>query len=169
MSKRINLEKGDVFELTLPDGRFGYGVIVRKGKLKGGGTPYIAILKSAYGVRPDLAKFADDEVALAGWTMDSLIYQGRWTVISRGVPLPAVPFPNFKTLINGAVWTTDVDGTPLDIATPIERELLDNRWRSSALLYQDAFEASHGLGDWRPYFDKFTPAYARLRITRPIR
>ena len=46
--KRVKLSKGDVFELQLPDGRLGYGIVVKPGKLKNGGTPYVAVFSSAY-------------------------------------------------------------------------------------------------------------------------
>src|ERR1044072_3138201 len=94
--KRVKLTEGDVFELTVPDGRFGYGIIVKRGGLKNGATPYIAMFSSLHDERPDLATLVGERVALAGWTMDGLVYHGRWNVIAHGLPLPPVPFPNFK-------------------------------------------------------------------------
>ena len=81
--KRVNLKEGDVFEMPLPDGRFGYGVVVKQGGLPGGGTPYIAVFGSAYDRRPDVAEITSDKVALQGWTTDALIYHDRWKVIGH--------------------------------------------------------------------------------------
>jgi len=41
--KRIKLSAGDLFELRVPDGRLGYGIIIKRGGLKSGGTAYIGV------------------------------------------------------------------------------------------------------------------------------
>ena len=86
--KRVKLTEGDVFEFAVPDGRLGYGIMVKRGSLPNGGTPNIAIFRSLFDARPDIDQLVRDEVALAGWTMDGLVYHGRWNVIAHGVPLP---------------------------------------------------------------------------------
>ena len=165
--KRVKLTEGEVFELALPDGRFGYGMVVKQGKLKNGGTPFVAVFGSAHSERPDLAKIVSDPVALAGWTMDALVYHGRWNVIGRSLTRPPIPFPNFKVGMEGKVYATDVDGNLIDEATPEERELLDFRWTRAPIAFQNAFEALHGFGDRQEHYDQFTPDYSRARITRP--
>lgn len=169
VKKRVKLSEGDVFEFTLPDGRFGYGIIVKRGILKGGGTPYIAIFSSAHNERPDRARLSNDNVALAGWTTDALVYHGRWNVIAHDSPQPTVPFPNFKVEQGGKVYVTDVEGNFIDEATASERELLDYQFDQSPIGYQNAFEALHGFREWQDRYDKLTPAYAKTRITRPSR
>jgi hypothetical protein len=164
--KIVKLSEGDVFELTLPDGRLGYGIIVKRGKLKGGGTPYIAILGSAHENRPSMEALARDEVAFAGWTTDALVYHGRWNVIAHDAPLPSIPLPNFKVEMDDKLYVTDVDGELIDEATRAERELLDYQFSRSAIGFQDAFEALHGFGEWDTSYEKLTPAYARARVTR---
>lgn len=165
--KRAKLSEGDVLELELPDGRFGYGIVVKQGKLKNGGTPYVAVFGSAHSRRPDLTKIVSDSVALAGWTMDTLVYHGRWNVIARSLPIPSIPLPNFKVGMEGKVYATDVDGNLIDEATPEERELLDFKWSRAPIAFQKAFEALHGLGEWQESYDRFTPDYSRARMTRP--
>ncbi|OYX65368.1 MAG: hypothetical protein B7Y88_09340 [Sphingomonadales bacterium 32-64-17] len=164
--KRVKLSEGDVFEFSLPDGRFGYGTIVKRGVLKNGGTPYIAMFRSAYLERPNLAAIAADEVALAGWTTDGLVYHGRWNVIGNDLLRTSVLLPNFKVLIDGRVYLTDVQGQIMCEATQAEEELLDFQFSSAPLIFQSAVEALHGFGEWKDYYVKLTPAYAKARIIR---
>jgi hypothetical protein len=165
--KRVKLSEGDVFEFAVPDGRRGYGIIIKRGVLTNGGCPYIGMFRSLHVERPDLNQVVRDEVVLAGWTMDALVYHGRWIVVGHGLPLPLVPFPNFKIGQEGEVYVTDVDGEFLDEATAEERELLDYGFSLAPIGFQDAFEAMHGFRDWRDHYQKLTPAYASARITRP--
>jgi hypothetical protein len=165
--KRVNLRVGDLFEIPLPDGKFGYGIVVRQGGLSGGGTPYIAIFRLAYDQRPSVAEITSDGVALQGWTTDALIYHDRWKVIERDAPVPAIQFPNFKVESEGKFYVVDVEGDFIDLATPRELELLNHQFSSTAGIFQDAFEALHGFGEWKSHFDKLTPAYVQSHITRP--
>ncbi len=166
--KRIKLTVGDVFELSVPDGRFGYGIVVKRGGLKNGATPYIAIFHSIHDQRPDLSTLDRDAVALAGWTTDALVYHGRWSVIAHDRPLPIIPFPNFKIDIEGTFCVTDVDGEVIDDATPAEQDLLDNQFSRAPIAFQNAFESLHGFRDWQVSDEELTPVYARARITRPM-
>lgn len=164
--KRTKLSEGDLFEFELPDGRLGYGIIVERGGLNNGRTPYLAIFRAAHQERPDLNQVIRGEVALAGWSMDALVYHGKWRVIAHGLPRPDIPLPNFKVKMNGKICVTDVWGRPIDEATPIEQELLDFKFSSSPVIFQDALEALHGFGDWQAGYDKLTPVHARQRVTR---
>jgi len=166
--KRVNLKAGDIFELPLPDGRFGYGIIVKQGGLPGGGTPYIAVFRSAYDQRPDLTEVSNDEVALQGWTTDALVYHDRWKVVEHACPLPGIVFPNFKVEIDRKFYVVDVAGEVIDLATPHERNLLDYQFSRAPISFQNAFEAMHGFGEWQDYFNKLTPAYAKARIARSV-
>src|SRR4051794_32821450 len=111
--KRIKLREGDVFELAVPDGRFGYGIVVKRGGLKNGGTPYVAMFGSLHDERPNLAGLIGEEVVLAGWTMDALVYHGRWNVVAHDLPRPSVPLPNYKVEVDGRFYVTDVEGRGL--------------------------------------------------------
>ncbi|MBB5714160.1 Imm26 family immunity protein [Sphingomonas aerophila] len=164
--KRISLNEGDLFELVVPDGRLGYGIIVKRGILKNGGAPYIAIFGSVHAGRPDPNWVVRDDVALAGWTLDSLFYHGHWNVIARSLPLPSIPFPNFKVEQDGRIYVTDVTGAFVGEASQAEIELLDYQFSRTPLLFQDAFEALHGFQTWNQTHDKLTPAYSKVRATR---
>lgn len=165
--KRVKLSEGDVFELTVPDGKFGYGIIVKRGGLKNGGTPYIAMFRPLYDKRPDVRELIREEVVLAGWTMDALFYHGRWNVIAHDLPLPRVPFPNFKVKMDGKFYVTDVHGQTVMEATAAEQELLDYRFSRAPVGFQDAFEALHGFSEWQVCHDKLTPAYAKAKVIPP--
>ena len=164
--KRVSLREGDVFEIPLPDGRFGYGIVVKRGGLPGGGTPYIAIFRSVFDRRPDRSELTNDEVALQGWTTDALVYHNRWKIIEREAPVPPIQFPNFKVEREGKFYVVDVQGETIDLATPRELDLLNYRFSSTAGIFQDAFEALHGFGEWQDYFVKLMPAYAQSHVTR---
>lgn len=160
--KRIAVKAGAVFEMHLPDGRLGYGIIV-----VGGGVPYVAILNTLHEKRPPLADLNSDEVALVGWTMDSLIDHGSWTIIGiDNGPRRDVPFPNFKVNLAGVLQTTDFQGKIIGPSRPDEIDLLGYRFSSSPLIYQDALMALNGIGDWQDHFDKLLPAHAHARVTR---
>jgi hypothetical protein len=164
--KRVKLTDGDVFEFAVPDGQLGYGIILKQGGLKNGGTPYIAMFSSVHEKRPDLDKVVSEDVILAGWTMDALVYHGRWTVIAHDMPLPRVPFPNFKVQSGEKFYVTDVDGQRIGEATKAEIKLLDYKFSLAPVGFQHAFEALHGFGEWQEDDEKLTPAYCQARITR---
>ncbi|MFM7350143.1 MAG: Imm26 family immunity protein [Erythrobacter sp.] len=167
--KNIELKCGDVFELALPDGRCGYGIVVNQGVLPDGGTPYIAIFSTAYAEPPSVFEATQDKVALQGWTTDALIYRGEWKLIAHGAPIPAIHFPNFKVTSDAKVWVVDVSGQPIDVATPQEIDVLDYQFSSTATIFKKAFEALHGFGEWKSHFDKLTPQYVRTHMTRPAK
>ena len=164
--RRVRLREGDLLELPLPDRRSGYGIIVKRGGLPSGGTPYIAIFRSAYDQRPDLSQACRDEVALQGWTTDAFVYHGRWRVIAHDLAVPPLFFPNYKVGMEGKTYVVDVEGKILDLANASELALLDYQCSSSASIFQKAFESLHGFGDWEDHFNKLTPAYIRSRVTR---
>ncbi|WP_430385639.1 Imm26 family immunity protein [Blastomonas fulva] len=161
------MTEGDVFEFAVPDGRFGYGIIIKRGGLKNGGTPYIAIFKSLHDERPNFSDVVCEEIVLSGWTMDALFYHGRWHVVGKGIPLPLVPFPNFKVAIDGRFHVTDVEGNAIREAKAAELEILDYQFSRSPIGFQHAFEAIHGFRTWDRGDDKLTPAYALTRMSCP--
>ena len=160
--KGKRLKAGDVFEFDAPDGRLGYGAIIR-----GGGVPFVIILKSLHDMRPTQEVISSDEIALVGWTMDAHVYHGRWRIIGHDFPERAdIPFPNFKVRIGDDFYVTDVDGKPIDKATAEERALLNYQSSRAPIAYQKAFEALHGFGEWQESYKELTSNYARARMTR---
>jgi hypothetical protein len=71
--------------------------------------------------------------------------------------------------MNGKLYVTNVSGEIIDLASVHESELLDYQFSSTPIIFQDAFEALHGFGEWKDHFNKLTPAYARSRVTRSAR
>jgi len=100
-----------------------------------------------------LDKIIHDEVVLAGWTMDALVYHGRWIVIAHDLPLPQVPFPNFKIEVSGKWYVADAYGRLLREATAAELELLDFQSSRAPIVFQDAIEALHGFREWQADYD----------------
>ena len=161
--KRVVLRAGGVFEMPVPDGRFGYGAFVIGGK-----CPSIIVHKSLYSARPSIDELALDQIALVGWTMDALIYHRRWTVVLKDYPeRPDVPYSNCKVRIGGEIVTTDFAGKViLGPTTPSELDVLDFKTSRAPIAFQNALEALHGLSEWKPSYDEMTPTYAFKRMTR---
>jgi hypothetical protein len=160
--KKVKPRRGDVFEIETPDGKFGYGLVV-----EGGGCPYIAILDEVYVQRPPIEELAGKEVVLAGWTMDSWFYHGRWTVIGATDPAQFnVPFPNYVVGIEGELHVTDYKGTILGKIRTAEVGVLDNQSIRVPVGFQNAFLAMHGYQDWNENFEKLTVVYLRERMMR---
>ena len=156
------LKAGDVFEMTISDGRLGYGVIVIARK-----TLYVAILRDLYTERPHLSNLTSAPIALVGWTMDALIYHGRWSVAYHRYPdRHDIPYPNWKVEVSGVMQTTDFAGKILRPCTADEARLLDFRSSRSPIGFQNALEALHGLGTWRADYENLTPSYAFNRVLR---
>ena len=160
--KRVKLRAGDLFELQVSDGRYGYGLVIIPG-----GVLYAAFFRHLYHERPHIEAVISDEIALVGWTMDALFYHDRWIVITRDQPVPAdIPFPDWKVGIQGELHATDFDGQNARPIRPEEIEFLDYRFSWSPMVYVDALEALNGLGEWDDRYIKATPAYASRRMTR---
>ena len=161
--KRVRLRRGDLFEFATTDGRLAYGVV-----LAPGGVLNAIFLKTLHTSRPTIDELARDEVALIGTTMDGLFYHGDWAVIDRDFPIPQhLPFANWKVAMNGELHSTDFDGKSVGPIWPDEIKLLDYKFSSAPMVFQDALEALNGIGEWREEYERLTPMYARRRMTRP--
>ena len=161
--KRVVLKAGDVFEMLVPDGRLGYGTIIIGGK-----CPYIIVHSGLYSARPSMNELASDSIAFVGWTMDALVYHRRWTLVMKGYPSRHdIPYQNCKVKRGDQIVATDFSGRViLGPITLSEAEILDFKSSWSPIIFQDALEALHGFGEWKPNYDEITPAYAFNRMTR---
>ena len=160
--KRGNLKVGDVFEMEMPDGRLGYGAILIARKIL-----YVIVLRDLYEERPPMSALVSAPVALVGWTMDALIYHGRWKIAFRGYPDRSdIPYPNWKVEVSGALQTTNFAGDLLGPCRADEVDLLDFKFSYSPIVYQSALEAVHGLGEWKADYEELTPPLAFKRMTR---
>lgn len=161
--KRVRPRRGDLFEFSTTDGRLAYGVV-----LAPGGVLNAFFLKTLHTSRPTIDVIATDDVALIGATMDALFYHGHWVIIDHNFPIPEhLPFPNWKVAINGELHATDFDGKSVWPIRPDEIDLLDYKFSSAPMVFQDALEALNGIGEWREEYEPLTPIYAKRRMTRP--
>lgn len=162
--RRVVLREGDVFEFDAPDGRRGYGVII-----VGGGVPYVIILQGLHLSPPSMAELEADAIALVGWTMDALVYHGRWRVIAHGYSLrPDIPYPNYLVGLSGEQVVTDFKGRFLGPPKEDELGVLDHKSSRSPIGYEKAFLALHGFGEWQESYEELTFEYVRRRVTRPL-
>ena len=159
-TRSAKVKQGDIFEIPSPDGRHGYGQVI-----VGGTAFYVAILAELYQGQPDLDEVLKGSVLLVGWTLDALIYHGRWKIVGNRPPISArVPFPSYKVRVKGMPHVHDFNGENYRPATAHDWELLDNKTIVSAIRYQNALLAHHGLEKWRDDYEELTVEHARRRV-----
>jgi hypothetical protein len=141
---RRKLAAGDLFEIPAPDGRTGYGQIIVPGKLL-----YVVVFEGLFrGTPPPCDELARTPL-LIGWTMDALIYHGRWKIV-RSCPVPSgLPFPNYKVNVGEDVFVTDFNGKVLRKASDAEAKLLTFRASVSPIVFQDSLLAYHQMSNFQ--------------------
>jgi hypothetical protein len=156
---------GDLFEIPAPDGRRGYGQVVVEGRVL-----YIVVFADLYSEVVDLDEVIKSDVFLVGWTVDALIFHGRWKVAGNRPPVvDRVPFPSYKVTVNGRVYAHDFNGENYRLATARDAEILDNKTTIAPIVFQKAFLAHHSFGDWSRTYDQLTVQYAHRRVIRDER
>jgi len=157
--RSVRISAGDIFEIPVPDGRSGYGQVIISG------APfYVVIFRELYAASPDLNDLLTGEILLVGWTLDSLIYHGKWKIVGNQSPISArVPFPSYKVRIAGLPHVHDFSGEKSRLATDQDWELFDYKTTVAPIRYQNALLAANGLGEWRNDYDELTVEHARDR------
>jgi hypothetical protein len=159
-SRSIKVRKGDIFDIPAPDGRRGYGQVIVDGKVF-----YIAVFSEIYQVQPNLDELIEGDILLVGWTLDALIFHGRWKIVGNRSPIAErVPFPSYKVLVNGKPCVHDFDGENYRPATSRDLEVLENKTTVSPITYQKALLAHHGFETWERDYDELTVQHARRRV-----
>jgi len=159
VARSLKIKTGDVFEIPAPDGRHGYGQVI-----VGGAVFYVVIFRELYDARSDLDDVLKGELLLVGWTLDALIYHGRWKVVGNRPAIARVPFPNYKVRVKGVPHVHDFNGENYRLATEHDWELLNNKSTVSPIRYQKALLAHHGIGEWRSDYEALTVEHARRRV-----
>jgi len=159
-SRSLKVKKGDIFEIPTSDGRYGYGQVI-----VGGTALYVSVFRELYNSAPNLDDVLKGEILLVGWTLDALIYHGRWKIVGNRSPVAArVPFPSYKVRVKGVPHVHDFNGENYRPATARDWELLNYKTTVSAIRYQNALLAHHGLGEWRSDYEELTVEHARRRV-----
>lgn len=159
-SKPVAVREGDVFEISAPDGKLGFGQVIVSGKIL-----YVVFFEDLYSEVPDLDDLIKSKLLLVGWTVDALIFHGRWKIVGNRPPdSERVPFPSYKVLMRGKVHVHDFRGKELRLADPAELELLENKTTVAPIRYQKAFLAHHGFEKWEADYERLTVAYAQRRV-----
>ncbi|MGD9599155.1 MAG: Imm26 family immunity protein [Steroidobacteraceae bacterium] len=158
--RSVGIREGDLFAIPAPDGRFGYGQVV-----VGVTVFYVAIFRDLYNEPPDLDQLVKGELLLVGWTLDALIYHGRWKIVGNRPPISArVPFPSYKVRVEGVPHVRNFSGQHYRLATNEDWELLENKTTVAPIRYQNALLAYHGFGEFRSDYEALTIEHARRRI-----
>lgn len=155
----IRINAADIFEMPLFDGRRGYGQVI-----VGGDVLYVVVFRDIYDDLPDLDELIKKDILLVGWTLDALIYHGRWRIVGNRQPLSArVPFPSYKVRVIGEPYAHDFGGGNYRSATAEDWELLDYKTTVAPIMYQRARFARHGVGEWTRDYEELTVEHARRR------
>jgi hypothetical protein len=159
MGKRVRLKRGDIYRFDLDETRYGLGQVVEPGAVF-----YTTVLRT-----PVLHDFSIDEIdtgdiLLCGWTMDALLFHGRWHVVGNlPVPDDDIPKPCSKVGNEGKPWISDFRAKLLRPATPFEWESLDYHRSHAPIRYQNAFKAHHGLIPVEPQYDAIGIEHVRAQ------
>jgi len=145
-------EAGCVFRFGASKTGWGYGVI-----LESDITLLIGIYKPIMRSNEfDPKRLNDATLLLSGWTQDGSFIDGDWAPVGRINPLPSIRHPEFKVNVEGKTWVTDYKANLRRLANAKEESELNFHFSLSPNLYEKAFWAHHGQGEWIPYFDKLT-------------
>jgi hypothetical protein len=158
--RSVRIRAGDIFEIPAPDGRRGYGQVI-----VGGTVFYVVIFRELYHDPPDLDQLLKGELLLVGWTLDALIYHGKWKIVGNRSPISArVPFPSYIVRVKGVPHVRDFSGDTYRLATTEDWELLENKTTVAPIRYQNALLSHHGFGEWRSDYEALTIEHARRRV-----
>lgn len=158
--RSVRIGAGDIFEILAPDGRRGYGQVI-----VGGSAFYVVIFRELYSELPDLDQLITGELLLVGWTLDALIFNGKWKIVGNRLPISArAPFPSYKVRVRGVPHVRDFSGENYRLATSEDWELLENKTTVAPVRYQNALLSHHGFGEWRSDYEALTIEHARRRV-----
>ncbi len=147
--KRHKPRVGDLFEVPIDDARVGYGQVI-------GERPHmylVAIFKTAYprGSAIKASSVVNDQIAFLAETLDAKIWNGDWPVVGNLVPdFRKVDLPVYKVGMGRAdeLHIETYDGKRHRRAKPSEVEALRFRTIVSAIVVQNALQASHQVIPW---------------------
>ena len=158
----INVKVGDIFEIPILYGRRGFGQVIVAGDVL-----YVVIFENLYPDVPDLDQLIGSSLLFAGWTLDALLFHGRWRIVGNRPPdMQRVPFPSYKVLIDGKMHVYDFQSRDYRLATREDNEVLELKTTVAPIRYQNALIAHHGMAKWDPDYDKLTIEHAKRRVRR---
>lgn len=158
--RSVGIRAGDIFEIPAPGGRRGYGQVIVSGTVF-----YVVVFRELFHDLPDLDELLKGEPLLAGWTLDALIYSGKWRIVGNRLPISGrVPFPSYKVRVRGVPHVRDFSGENYRLATSEDWELLENKTTVAPIRYQNALLSHHGFGEWRSDYEALTIEHARRRV-----
>ena len=154
---KLSLREGDLFEMVMPDGRFGYGQIIVSKKIM-----YVVIFEGLYAFRPVLDDIPFTKILFVGWTMDALIYHGEWKIIGNRPISPSVPYSRYQVEISGRTHITDFLGDAIRVASDSDANFYDRRSSYSPIIFQRALAGRYGLGEYQGP-QQITFEYVKMR------
>ena len=159
MGKRIRLKRGDIYRFDLDDNRYGLGQVIEPG-----GVFYTTVLRSPVAHDFVLGQVDTSDILLCGWTMDALLFHGRWHLVGKlPVPETDIPTPCSRVLVKGRRWISDFRAKPLRPATDFEWDHLENHSSRAAIAFENAFKAHHGLAEMLPSYEKIAIAHVKAQ------
>ena len=164
--KRERIRPGDLFSIPLEAKGFGVCQVVITN-----GVMFVLIFKGPLTALDEFQsrRALREDPVLVGWTVDALIYHGRWQRIGTApIDWSRVPLPSYQVLIDGVPCVVDTDGRRSRPATEEEIAKLSHRTTVAPIRFENALRAIHGLEPWRPEYDELTREHAveaaRVRV-----
>jgi len=150
MARRKNTKVGDIIAIPVDPGVCAYAQVLVKHHIL-----YVVVFEQMRRCDfSDVTAIVGDGPALAGWTLDSKIFHGQWSVIAN---VPVINWEGFKTPYKvgylGEMWVESFDGRRSHIASREERESLHYRTTFSPVSLENAIRAYHKLEPWISDFD----------------
>ena len=157
MGKSVRLKRGDIYRFDVDDRRYGLGQVIEPG-----GVFYTTVLREPVSHAVDLRDVDTADILLCGWTMDALLFHGRWKVIGNlPVPEDQIPRPCSKVQVGPERWISDFRANLLRPATEYEWDQLEFHSSHAPIRFQNAFLAYHGLAERLPHYESVSIEHVR--------
>jgi hypothetical protein len=159
---RLKLKAGDVFTFDVNDNQQGAGQIIIKSDIL-----YVAIFEPMFSKKTiSIEEVTSSKVLFIGFTVDSLLYHGRWKLIGhKDIDKKEWLYPSYKYGQEGKTYIEDFFRSNSYLASNKDVELFDFRSTVAPIRYQKAYSAFHGLETWDPVYEKLLSSYIKKRCS----
>lgn len=140
-----NVKIGDVFAVSLGNGRHVYGQIVANSQPK-----CYVIFDYESETQPDLKTLVNSKIVILTYTVDVFIEDGDWKVIGNIEPSSRINFPEYIIETSNGPKVMDYMGKILRCATPTDIKNLGTQKSVSPKVLELAIKAKFGTGEWYP-------------------
>jgi len=143
-----NANIGDIFAVSLENGKNVYGQIVANCKPK-----CYVIFDYESETHPDLMTLINSKIVILTYTVDVFIEDGIWKVIGNLKPPSNIKFPEYIIETSTGPKVMDYTGKMLREPTSSDLKSLGSKKSVSPKVLDLAIKAKFGTGEWYPTLD----------------